>query len=103
MFNRLPSYPHRIRVRIQPFLHGFDYVLMLPPGDAAFLGGRALGLDGATRARAGPVSIERHAPFHCLEPILQLLTGRAAIRVLLGHVDEVFLAEPTGRSLLLRS
>lgn len=97
MFHRLPSYPHRIGVCIKPLLHGFDYVFMLPSGDAAFLGGRALDLDGATGARTGPVSIERHAPFHCLKPVLQLLTGRTAIHVLLRHVDEVLLAEPTGR------
>jgi hypothetical protein len=47
MFNRLAPAAHGLRILIQPPLHGFENVLVLPSRDPAFFARSALLLDGA--------------------------------------------------------
>src|SRR3954466_4992360 len=56
MLNRLAPAAHGLGILIQPLLHGFDNVLMLPSRDPAFFARSALLLDGAGAAGAGHVT-----------------------------------------------
>ena len=55
MLDRLAASTHRIRICVEPRLHGFDNVLVLPPRDAALRSLRALSLQRAGGACVGPV------------------------------------------------
>src|SRR5271170_3464253 len=93
MLDRLAACTHRIRIFIEPRLHGFDNALVLPPRDAALRSFRALSLQCAGMARVGPVAAQDQSIFLVREVVGELLTGRADVNVLLSHVAEVLLAE----------
>ena len=78
-----------------------DEMLVLPAGDPALLGRRALPLDRACCASWGrPVAPQRHAVLDVAEVVCQQRSGWAAIGVLIGKIGKVLLAEPSvaGRS-----
>jgi putative transposase len=93
MLDRLAACTHRIRIFVQPPLHGFDNVIVLPPLDAALRSLRALSLQHAGVARVGPVAAQDQSIFLVRKVVGELLTGRADVNVLLRHVAEVLLAE----------
>jgi hypothetical protein len=47
---------HGVRIFVEPFLHGFDNLLVFPARNATLFARRALGLDWAGLARIGPIS-----------------------------------------------
>src|SRR5271154_6399454 len=75
-------------------VHGVEHRLVLPAPDAAVVTGGALSLDRAPGACRGPVDVDLQAMFHCREALDGDLSGRTAILVVLGDVDEVLLVEP---------
>src|SRR5271154_7346751 len=93
MLNRLAPTAHGLGILIQPLLHGFDDVLMLPSRDPAFFARSTLLLDGAGAASVGHVTTQLLSVFHGGEGVLQPLSGRAAIDVLVRQIDEVLLAK----------
>ena len=58
MFDRLAALTHLLRMPIEPALHGFEYVLVLPSRDPALLGGGAAMLDGAVLAGIGQIAAQ---------------------------------------------
>src|SRR6266536_1043843 len=82
-----------IRIFVEPRLHGFDTVLVLPPRDAALRSLRALSLQRTGVARVGPVAAQDKSIFLVREVVGELLPGRTDVNVLLSHVAEVLLAE----------
>ena len=58
MLNRLAPAAHGLGILIQPLLHGFDNVLMLPSRDPAFFGCGALIFDCAGTAGVGYVTAQ---------------------------------------------
>ena len=50
MLNGFAPMAHLLRVLIEPVLHGFEYVLMLPSRDPSLLAGGAAMLSGAVLA-----------------------------------------------------
>src|SRR3954453_6590633 len=97
VLDRLAALAHRLRVLVKPPLHGFEHVLVFPPRDAALLSGRATTLDRAAAACAGRIAMQLLPMFLGSEGILEFLTGRAAIDILLRQIDEVLLAKATFR------
>jgi len=72
-----------LRVLIEPRLRGLDDVFVLPAFDAALVGRCALILERACAARHRQVNPHFLAIFISGEVARQLLTGRAAIDVVL--------------------
>src|ERR1700681_2730287 len=93
VLDRLAACSHRIRIFVEPRLHVFDNVLVLPPRDAALRSLRALSLQRAGMARVGPVAAQDQSIFLVREVVGELLTSRTDVNVLLSHVAEVLLAE----------
>src|SRR3954470_13308633 len=91
MLDCLTALAHRLWVLVEPPLHGFEHVLMLPPGDAALLSRRATILDRATAARVGRIAAQLLPMFLGSEGIFEFLARRAAIDILLRQIDEVLL------------
>src|SRR6516164_1143938 len=73
----LPPDAHDIWCLIQAPLHGVDDSLMLPALDATLLAGRALRLDRAGRAGAGPVVPQGQTMLNVIEPPGQPLASTA--------------------------
>jgi hypothetical protein len=71
MLNRLAPAAHGLGIVIQPLLHSFDNVLVLPPRDPAFLACSALLLDGAGAAGVGRVTAQLLSVLHGSEGVLQ--------------------------------
>src|SRR5712692_7257859 len=97
MLDRLAASTHRIWIFVEPRLHGFDNVLVLPPRDAALWSLRALSLQRAGAARVGPVAAQDQSIFLVREVVGELLTGRTNVNVLRSHVAEILLAEAAFR------
>ena len=53
--DRLASLAHLLRMLVEPTLHGFENVLMLPSGDVA---DRATAFDGTGATEIGPVAAQ---------------------------------------------
>jgi hypothetical protein len=94
MLDRLAPLAHSLRVLIEPLLHCLDDVLVFPPCEPALHGGRAAALERAGPAGIGPVAMQPQSIFDIGVVVLQPLTGRPAIDVLLRQIDEVLLAKP---------
>src|SRR5262249_46493125 len=58
MFDGLPAQSRHFRPAIQPSLHSFDDVLVLPACDSSVLTGGALGLERTPRTGRGPVFMD---------------------------------------------
>src|SRR5229473_5358893 len=97
MLDCLAANTHRIWILVQPRLHGIDNVFVLPPLDATLRSLRALSLQRAGAARAGPVVVQDQSIFLVREVVGELLTGRTNVDVLLSHVAKILLAEATFR------
>src|SRR5512135_1477909 len=95
MLDRLAPLAHGFGILIEPPLHGFDHVLMLPACDPALLARRAAVLERTGPACVGPIAAQVQAVFDAREAVLQPLAGRAAIDILLGQIGEVLLSEAT--------
>src|SRR3954464_9901940 len=55
VLNRLASLAHLFGMLVEPALHCFENILMLPPGDASLFACGAGALDGTALAGVGPV------------------------------------------------
>ena len=53
----LPPFTSGLKPLVEPILHSFEHVLVLPASDPAVLAGRALWLERALRAGRGPVLV----------------------------------------------
>src|SRR4249920_2425661 len=58
VLDRLAPLAHLLRMLVEPALHRFENMLVLPSGDPALLAGGAAVLDGATLAGVGPVAAQ---------------------------------------------
>jgi hypothetical protein len=56
MLDHLAPLAHRLGVLVEPALDRLEDVLMLPSGDPALSGWRALALDRAARAGGSPIT-----------------------------------------------
>jgi hypothetical protein len=92
MLNRLAPAAHGLRILIQPLLHGFENVLVLPSCDPAFFGCGALILDCAGLTGVRPVAAHLLPMFLVGTVEFELLAGGTSIDILRRHVDEVLLA-----------
>jgi hypothetical protein len=63
MLDRFAPLPHLLWVLIEPALHGFENVLMLPSGDPTLLAGSATLLDDTALASIGPVAAQDQSVF----------------------------------------
>src|SRR5450756_1846203 len=97
MLNRLAASTHRIRISVQARLHSIDNILVLPPRDATLRSLRALSLQRAGAAGAGPVAAQDQSIFLVREVVGELLIGRTNVNVLLSHVAEILFAEAAFR------
>src|SRR5262245_55787641 len=84
MLDCLTACAHGIRIFVEPFLHGFDNLLVLPPRDATLFSRGALSFDWAAMARIGPITVKFLAMLLGRIAILQFLTRRTAIYILIG-------------------
>ena len=84
MLDCLTALAHRLRVLVEPPLHGFEHVLVLPPRDAALLSRRATILDRTAAARVGRIAAQLLPMFLGSEGVLEFLARRAAIYVFIG-------------------
>src|SRR5947209_9678136 len=89
MLDCLTALAHRLWVLVEPPLHGFEHVFMLPPRDAALLSRRATILDRTAAARVGRIAAQLLPMFLGSEGVLEFLAHRAAIDILLRQIDEV--------------
>src|SRR5215469_17655316 len=97
MLHRFASRAHGVRIFVEPFLHRLDDLLVLPPRDATLSSRRALTFDWAGTARIGPITMKFLAVLHGRKAILQFLTRRAAVSVLIRQIHEVLLAKAAFR------
>src|SRR5262249_70063 len=97
MLDRLAACAHGVWIFVEPFLHGLDNPLVLPPRDATLLSCRALSFDWAGMARIGPITAKFLAVLLSRKTEREFLTRRAPIYVLLGLIDKILLGEPARR------
>jgi hypothetical protein len=91
MFDGTSADGHCVRYPVQPTLHGFQYMFVLPSSDAPIVAGRTSRLERATRASAGPVHLQIHVVLNCREPKNCALASRAPVLIVLFDVDEAYL------------
>jgi hypothetical protein len=84
MFDCLTARAHGVRIFVEPFLHGIDYLLVLPPRNATLSSCRSLSFHWACLARIGPITVKFLAVLLRRKAILEFLTRRAAINVFIG-------------------
>ncbi len=97
MLERLAANAHRLRILVEAALCSFEHMFVLPSGNPALLARGALALDGAGAAGVGRVAMQLLPVLDGGERVLQPLSCRAAIDVLVGQIDEVLLAEAAFR------
>src|SRR5215471_2381698 len=97
MLHRLAACAHGVRILVEPFLHGLDDLLVLPPRDATLSSRRALSFDWAGMARIGPITVKFLAVLLGRKAILEFLTRRAAIGIFIGQIHEVLLPKAAFR------
>ena len=56
MFDCLATLTHSLRVLVEELLDGFQYILMLPPGNASLRAGGAARLERTVAAGIGPIA-----------------------------------------------
>src|SRR5262252_6927839 len=77
MLDRLAACAHGVRIFVEPFLHGLDNPLVLPPRDATLFSRRALSFDWAGMARIGPITAKFLAVLLSRKTVREFLTRRA--------------------------
>ena len=82
---------------VEPLLHRFENMLMLPSGDPPFLAGGTALFDGAALAGIGPVAAQDQPVFHGRLTIRELLAGGTDINVLLSRIAKVLFTEAASR------
>src|SRR5215475_5413615 len=93
MFNGLASLTHLLWMLVEPALHGFENLLVLPSRDQSFLGGSTIMLDGTTLTSMRPVATQNRTSIFRREGIGEPFTGRTNVDILLGNVAEVLFTE----------
>src|SRR3974390_1314128 len=93
MLDRRTTHHHFFRMAIEPLLHGFEHVLMLPSGDQSLLGCCAAMLDGAALTGLGPVTAQNQSAVFSREGVRKRLSSGTNINVLLSDIAEVLLAK----------
>jgi hypothetical protein len=61
MLGRRTTHGHFFWMAVEPILHGFEHVLMLPSGDQSLLGCCAAMLDGAALTGVGSVTAQNQS------------------------------------------
>src|ERR1017187_434745 len=89
MLYRLASDAHAVRSLVQAGLHGFKDFLVLPARHAALLARSTFLLDGTLLAVRAPIAVLHQAVLETCVPPNQVLSGRAAVFVLLRVIDEI--------------
>jgi hypothetical protein len=77
MLDRLTPLAHFFRVLVEPALHGFENMLVLPARDPSFLAGGAAVLDGAARAGMSLVATQDQPVFFVRVAVGETFTCRA--------------------------
>src|ERR1035437_8259147 len=95
MLYRLTSDAHAVRLEVQAGLHGFKNFLVLPTRHAALLARSAFLLDGALLAVRAPIAVLHQTVLETCVPPNQVLSGRAAVFILLRVVNEICPVEST--------
>jgi len=93
----LAPHPHGLRIFVEPPLHGFRHILMLPARDAALLALGALRLHCAALTCVRPIAAQSQSTLNGREVVFEMLPGWTTIDILAGNIDEVLLAEPAFR------
>src|SRR6266576_4473287 len=93
MLDRLAPLAHFFRMLVEPALHGFENMLMLPSRDPSFLAGGAAVFDGADRAGIGPIAAQDQPVFFVDVAVGERFTCRTDVEILTGQIAEVLLAE----------
>src|SRR5262245_65614474 len=88
MLDRLAACAHGVRIFVEPFLHGLDNPLVLPPRNATLFSRRALSFDWAGMARIGPITAKFLAVFLSRKTVREFLTRRAHTDLLLRLIDK---------------
>jgi hypothetical protein len=81
MLDRLSPAAHRFRIAIEPLLHGFQHVLVLPSRDAPLRSCRAFRLERALGTRRRPVAAHQLAVFLARHAVLQPLLCEPSLRM----------------------
>src|SRR5262245_17264242 len=82
---------------VEPALHRFANMLVLPAGDASLLAAGAVFLDRAALAGVGPVAAQDQPIFLVRISVRQRFAGRTEVDVLVSHVAEVLFAKAPPR------
>jgi hypothetical protein len=72
---------HCIGLPVEPALHGFQDIFVLPSSNAAIVAGRTSILRRATPAGTGPVHSQSHVVPNGIESMNGSLAGRASIQI----------------------
>src|SRR5476651_1871816 len=96
MLNGTSADGHCIRLPVEPALHGFQNMFVLPSSDSAIVAGRTSLLEMATRAGTGPVHPQTHVMLNRRESMNCALACGASILIVPCNVDEVALGKENG-------
>ena len=97
MLNSFTANPHGLRIFIEPLLHRFDNMLVLPSRNAALFARGAFGFDCAAAARIGPITPHLLPVFFSGIVVVQLFASRADVDILGGAINKILLAEAAVR------
>src|SRR5262249_43250690 len=97
MLDRLAPLTHGVRIGVEPLLHSFQHLFVLPARDASLGPGGAMRLERAFRTRRCPVAPQLLSVLLVRVSVLKALAGRTAVDVLFGLVGEVLLAKSPRR------
>jgi len=88
---------HGLRIFVEPLLHRFCDMLVLPARDAALLALGALRSHSAALTCVRPITAQSLSPLNGREVVFEMLPGWTTIDILAGDIDKVLLAEPAFR------
>src|SRR5262245_55407468 len=97
MLDRLAPLAHGVRISIEPLLNSVEHLLVLPPRDASLRTRGAVRLELTFWTRCRPVAPQLLSILLVGVSVLQVLTGRATISVLIRQIDEILFAEAACR------
>jgi hypothetical protein len=81
VFDGLAPLAHLFRMFVEPLLHRFENMLMLPSGDTPLQAGCAALFDGAVPAGIGPVAAQAQAAFFSCEAVSKPFISRTDIQI----------------------
>jgi hypothetical protein len=93
VLNRLAPLAHLFGMLVEPALHRFENMLVLPSRDQSFLGSGAAMLDGATPTSMSPVTTQNQTFIFGREGISESFAGRTDVNIFIWYVAEVLLAK----------